>query len=83
MADFIQQLSDQLDKDQPRWYTEWATSSELERFSEESLLKIDGDHYTAVTRVQHARKQLRDRVARRLLPRILNAALSAGIIKEP
>ncbi len=79
---FIDLLIAQLDKDQPRWYLEWATGGELLTYSKECLYYDSRKHGEAVERVVQARDNLKSRVARRLFHRILNAALSADIVKE-
>ena len=65
-----QRLMAQLDKDQPRWHFEWATHHELDRAVRMSKSILDLEPI------------LKKMVAQRLFHRILNAALSAGIMVE-
>lgn len=69
--DDIERLTAQLDRDQPRWYIEWATGEELRAYVQETEY-----------RPEMASTKLRSAVSRRLFHRILNAALGAGILQE-
>lgn len=70
--DFIETLKTQLDQDQPRWWYDWATGDELRDFARDTLYHTSGE----------AQTRLRNHIAQRLFHRILNASLTAGIVRE-
>jgi hypothetical protein len=84
--DFPARLADQLDKDQPQWYIQWATGSELEAYSIDVLrctqrsMEMGLGAYTLSMR--NITQRLRSSVANRLFHRILNAASAAGIFDQ-
>lgn len=61
----------QLDKDQPSWYIEWAVGDELADYASE--IRYNNPNALA---------NLKSHIARRIFHRLLNAALSAGVIAE-
>ena len=65
--DPIEKIKTQLDKDFPRWWKEWGTARELERFVSQYEISM-------------ATTNLRNAVAQRLFYPIINAALEAGVI---
>lgn len=67
--DFVQAISDQLDRDEPQWFIRWATGSDLEAY--------------ALSAGQPGAKQmLKDRIAKRIFHRVLNCAIAVGAVKE-
>lgn len=70
--DWTHTLMDQLDRDEPGWYMAWATGEEGTR----TLGMLQGHKD-----VERAQAQLKGMIARRLFHRVINAAISAGIVK--
>ena len=65
-------IIDQLDKDQPHWFIDWATGGELSDFA-----------YNAAKRdVEYAQQRLKIQIAQRVFHRLLNAALVVGVVAE-
>lgn len=85
---FIDRLIAQLDSDQPRWYLEWATSNELLKYSSncETITyqweRLSNSGLDPLEHLRGAKVLLKQAVAQRLFHRILNASISANIMKE-
>jgi len=77
----LEEISTQLDKDQPNWYIDWAIGSELEQYARDTVQAKT--RMGAEVMIVEATRRLKNRVASRLFHRILNASLSAGVIAEP
>ncbi len=72
MSDFIEKMKTQLDQDQPRWWIDWATGPETQRFVSNTMYKTAGE----------AQTELRNSVANRLFHRVLNASIGAGLMEQ-
>jgi len=68
--DWAERLMKQLDKDQPLWAFEWASQSDLQDYVSKGAHEFES-----------VRKRLRERRISQF-HRIINAALSAGLIKQ-
>ena len=67
--DHTQKLKDQLDKNVPTWFYDWATGEELRVFAREHMTRM-------------ATTNLRNAVAQRLFHPILHASIEAGLMEE-
>lgn len=71
--DNIEKLMTQLDKDQPRWFIDWANERELR----DVALSVD----TGMP-ADRSMSKLRAAVGNRMLHRVVNAALGSGIVSD-
>jgi hypothetical protein len=74
MANWTDKLSEQLDKDQPNWFIAWADQRDL----------VDSLTYAKTFNkpVENQTKFLKERVSNRLFYRIMNSAITAGLVVE-
>jgi len=59
-----------LDKEEPNWFLDWATGDDLRDYARNSLNSSE----------EHARKLLKNRLARRIFNRVIRSALQADLI---
>lgn len=75
MSDWQRRLVEQLDKDQPQWYIDWADQQSLQQFVRR-VSEFPQD-------IQDATRSLKWQTIHKMAHRILNCALSQNIVQQP
>lgn len=68
MLEGWEKLAEQLDRDKPRWWAEWANQDDLRDLAINPHTTVD---------------HIRARVAMRIFHSVLNAAVAAGLVEAP
>lgn len=71
----LEKIMAQLDKDRPRWFIEFADTTELAKFT----MAVNPESKPFV--IDTEKRRLKVRVAERLFMPIVNAAIEAGVVR--